>query len=340
MVYCDFTDLLIHKTQTPVYTLHMKITAIRHALGAIRATCAKADELVAKLDIEFAEASGRLSRNAGVQMKSDNHVHALQTQSQAAALDDNDRPPEIPPLPFQSRHGDYSFVLAMDGDKFLALNKSFSVVEDQVAHRGHFRDRTLDVDNTDPAQLPIIPQRAETLLPCAQHGHTSRVAQTSVRRGKSSTSSSSVPRVFTGTLNELENKVYALNIHKIETPEGAQSLPIADLSPSDCPSPVNARDFADDACSLPMGPVPGLQRVETIIGRDVQWEDRIVNGQLLRSRRPSEKLQSAHTATEKTEEFCCWLSQQSPGFSREKAIPHTSESASKHVRMHQRERTF
>lgn len=340
MVFCDFTDLLIHKSQTPVYSLHIKITAIRHALGAIRATCAKADELVAKLDIEFEEASERLSRNTSLQLKFDGQVHASTSESQAMRSNDNDGPPEIPPLPFQFHHDDESFLSTMDSDKVLALTKSFSVVEDQVARRGHFRDKTLETGSIDLAHPPIISQGAEPSLSCAQYGQPSRVSKTSIRRGRSRTSSSSVPRIFTGTLNELENKVYALNIHKIETPEGAQSPSTADISPSNCPSPVKARDFADDIGSLPVDPKPSLQRVETLVGREVQWEDRIVNGQLLRSRRPSEKLQSAHTVAENTEEFCCWLSQQSPGFSREKPMPNTPDAASKHVRMHQRERTF
>ncbi|RMZ14235.1 hypothetical protein D0862_02074 [Hortaea werneckii] len=222
------------------------------------------------------------------------------------------------------------------------LNKSFSVVEDKVMHRGHFRHMTDASDvytaGSSKAVGPGIAQPAPR-LPHAGKSLATR------RKG----SKSQVPRVFTGSFHDLEDKVYEHQLHEIKTPEYAQpSSPseadIASLTTSGTLSPEAgpvARDFAD-LTPIPSNlPSPGsqLQRREALVSRDAQWEDRIINGEVVLSRRP-DRLQRAQTIDDRSsgiEGLEKWLRQQSEAHSK---LPGPQNTTGRHASGRQRENTL
>ncbi|KAI7536563.1 hypothetical protein KC317_g18352, partial [Hortaea werneckii] len=196
------------------------------------------------------------------------------------------------------------------------LNKSFSVVEDKVMHRGHFRHMT-DASDVYTADSPraVGPNIAQ---PAPQLPHVDKSLATR-RKGRKN----QVPRVFTGSLHDLEDKVLEHQLHKIKTPEYTQlSSPseadIASVITSGTLSPEAepvARDFADLAPVSSNCTSPGsqLQRREALVSRDAQWEDRIINGEIVLSRRP-DRLQRAQTIDDRSsgiDGLEKWLRQQS-----------------------------
>ncbi|KAI7164195.1 hypothetical protein KC349_g946 [Hortaea werneckii] len=222
------------------------------------------------------------------------------------------------------------------------FNKSFSVVEDKVMHRGHFRHMTEASDvytaGSSRAAGPIIAYPAPQL----PHAGKSLVSR---RKG----SKSQIPRVFTGSFHDLEDKVYEHQLHKIRTPEYTQpSSPseadVASLTTSGTLSPEAgpvARDFADPAPTPSNLPSPGsqLQRREALVSRDAQWEDRIINGEVVLSRRP-DRLQRAQTIDDRSsgiEGLEKWLRQQSEAHSK---LPGTHNATGRHASGRQRENTL
>ncbi|RMY08992.1 hypothetical protein D0868_04486 [Hortaea werneckii] len=222
------------------------------------------------------------------------------------------------------------------------FNKSFSVVEDKVMHRGHFPHMTNASDvytaGSSRAVGPGIAQPAQR-LPHAGKSLASR------RKG----SKSQVPRVFTGSFHDLEDKVYEHQPHKIKTPEFTQpSSPseadIASVTTSATLSPEAGpvvRDFADLAPIPSNFPSPGnqLQRREALVSRDAQWEDRIINGEVVLSRRP-DRLQRAQTIDDRSsgiEGLEKWLRQQSEAHWK---LPGTHNATGRHASGRQRENTL
>ncbi|KAI6889688.1 hypothetical protein KC359_g266 [Hortaea werneckii] len=222
------------------------------------------------------------------------------------------------------------------------FNKSFSVVEDRVMHRGHFRHMT-NASNVYTADSPkaVGPDIAQS-APRLPHEGKSLANR---RKG----SKNQVPRVFTGSLHDLEDKVFDHQLHKIKTPEYTQpSSPseadIASVITSGTLSPEAepvARDFADLAPMPSNCPSPGtqLQRREALVSRDAQWEDRIINGEVVLSRRP-DRLQRAQTIDDKSsgiEGLEQWLRQQSQAHSK---LSETQDATGRHAPGRQRENTL
>ncbi|KAI7529813.1 hypothetical protein KC331_g15007 [Hortaea werneckii] len=222
------------------------------------------------------------------------------------------------------------------------LNKSFSVVEDKVMHRGHFRHMTDASDvYTAGSSRAVGPDIAQ---PAPRLPHASKSLATR-RKGRKS----QVPRVFTGSFHDLEDKAYEHQLHKIKTPEYTQpSSPseadIASVTTSGTLSPEAgpvARDFADLAPTPSNLPSPGsqLQRREAVVSRDAQWEDRIINGEVVLSRRP-DRLQRAQTIDDRSsgiEGLEKWLRQQSEAHSK---LPGTQNATGRHASGRQRENTL
>ena len=187
--------------------------------------------------------------------------------------------------------------------------KSFSAAEEQLNQGGHFRSAT-NASEVYTAQPPGPIGLGITHLP----RHESQQATTGLRR---KCSSSDIPRVFTGSLEDLEDKVYQYRLHKIKTPEhpptagvggvGAARFP-DELLPDDCP---RVRDFAAPVADHSKCPSPrALQRREALVSRDAQFEDRVVKGEVVRSRRP-EAVQRAVTITGGAEGLSeAWMKQQ------------------------------
>ena len=219
------------------------------------------------------------------------------------------------------------------------LNKSFSVVEDKVMHRGHFRQVTDASDiYTAGSSGAVEPGIAP---PTSRLPHAGKSLATR-RKG----SKSQVPRVFTGSFHHLEDKVYEHQLHKIKTPEYTQpSSPseadIASVTTSGTLSPEAgpvARDFADLA-PTPSNSGSQLQRREALVSRDAQWGDRIINGEVVLSRRP-DRLQRAQTIDDRSsgiEGLEKWLRQQSEAHSK---LPETQNAPGRHASGRQRENTI
>ncbi|KAI6811059.1 hypothetical protein KC364_g1199 [Hortaea werneckii] len=222
------------------------------------------------------------------------------------------------------------------------LNKSFSVVEDKVMHRGHFRHMT-DASEVYTADSPraVGPGIAQ---PAPRLPHAGKSLATR-RKG----SKNQVPRVFTGSFHDLEDKVFEHQLHEIKPPEYTQpSSPseadIASVTTSGTLSPEAgpvARDFADLVPMSSNCPSPGsqLQRREALVSRDAQWEDRIINGEVVLSRRP-DRLQRAQTIDDRSsgiEGLEKWLRQQSEAHSE---LSESQDATGRHARGRQRENTL
>ena len=155
--------------------------------------------------------------------------------------------------------------------------------------------------------------------------------------------------MFTGSFHDHEDKAYEHQLHKIKTPEYTQpSSPseadIASVATSGTLSPEAgpvARDFADRAPTPSNLPSPGsqLQRREALVSRDAQWEDRIINGEVVLSRRP-DRLQRARTIDDKSsgiEGLEEWLRQQSEAHSK---LSEIQDATGRHAPGRQRENTL
>jgi hypothetical protein len=341
LVYCDYMELLRHKPSSRAWDLNDKLTAVRHALGSLRAISKRADQLVAALVATFNKANklvmgdmtGQASHRSASRAVSRGTQHSTSRRpsTRASRRPSNvptpvpEEPPQLPPLPFQVQ--DMAELEDRGGLRSAPITKSFSTIEEQLGHRGHFRNATIAVDSvytTKPSNASTGPELA--------HPQPRMPLQAAAIGSRRKGSSSSIPRVFTGSFAELEDKVLSLNLHKYKTPEATEpASPTDSASPTNADSegPVKIHDFADESQAPSICPSPStlLQRREALVSKDVQWEDRVVNGELIRSRRPSEKgLQRAQTVSDRAEDFDTWLSQASPTLSSSSQAPAAAEN--------------
>ncbi|KAK5175086.1 uncharacterized protein LTR77_000223 [Saxophila tyrrhenica] len=133
-----------------------------------------------------------------------------------------------------------------------SLSKTFSFAEDELNLRRHARAATVpDTDFTTFQGLSTIGTR--------RHG-------------------THIPRVFTGSFSQLETDMRKMQIHKIRTPEEPLEVKIRDFGATPLLSP----------CDSPTAFTP-LQRREAMVISDTELQDRVINGALVTSRRPSTK---------------------------------------------------
>ncbi|CZT17272.1 uncharacterized protein RCC_03106 [Ramularia collo-cygni] len=126
-----------------------------------------------------------------------------------------------------------------------------------------------------------------------------------------------VPRVFTGSFSELEE-----SMRKLQTPaavippqiETASTEPNAKLA--SVTTPVSATTSSVNSS-------PGLRRREAIIERDVEFQDRLINGDIVRSRRPVEcdtvgaaRIPATDDSTHDNETITRWLNDPPSGRKR------------------------
>lgn len=213
------------------------------------------------------------------------------------------------------------------------FNKSFSVVEDEVTHRGHFRNLT-------DASSIYTAQPAEVVTPGTIQRMQQRTNANRVVGGRRKDSASVVPRIFTGSFSELESKVLYHRLHKIRTPEHQPSSPAfaSTASPTEsCAASSEegtvVRDFADAAATPRMCPSPVtlLQRREALSEHDPQWGSRLVKGEVIRSRRP---VQRSQTINDHTGGLEAWLRQPSA------ARPSSPGASGSAIRVRPRENTL
>lgn len=155
--------------------------------------------------------------------------------------------------------------------------KSFSAVED--ARRSHLRTTT---------------------VPDTDYSISEGFEETGIRR-----KGTNVPRIFTGSFSQLETELRQLQFDKIKTPDD-----------QDIDDPVKVRDFGAtpgiSPCTTPCSPTPPLQRREAMLTKEIEFQDRVINGEVISSRRPSTKGR-ALTIDDNTGGLQAWLKEEPSG---------------------------
>jgi len=354
-VYSQFQDLHRHKPENLLRSVNERLTAIAYCMTDICTLCNAADSVVEELEREYATLQDRahqLAAMARVQPKTKDKkvaparrpalridVKAAQGHLKASPIPDE--APRLPPLPFQHLSADEllnpSKPAPIQGGNghVAALTKSFSDVEEQVHHRKHFRSATVD-SSTD--YVTDNPRAIGLGIAGAQ---SAQPPETPERRIRAKASESAIPRVFeTSFAGVVERGRH----FRLLTPEAQPSTPIPMSPVLADEDPVKVRDFGDasETLSLCPSPVTLLFRREALVSRDVQWESRVLGGEIVRSRRPSEKLHlqgSRVIEDSHGRSFDGWLSSRAAP-PVERSAPGTPSSAVKRGGARQRENTL
>lgn len=113
---------------------------------------------------------------------------------------------------------------------------------------------------------------------------------------------SEVPRVFTGSFLELEDCVKGLRLHRVNL----------SVDGSEADGSVKTKDFALCTPSALGSPLPSpatlLERREALSTREPAWEQRIIGGQMVRSRRPHDRNRT-QTVDERGGGLEAWLAE-------------------------------
>ncbi|KAK3670331.1 hypothetical protein LTR78_009785 [Recurvomyces mirabilis] len=297
-VYGEFLQLHHVQPECPGWSVNGKLLAIQEAIDTIYEISQSADEVTQGIENKY----GRLSkaREASLATRSSPRkdrkpdltvdIAKAKTPKTLPIMSVLDGPPVLPPLPFQIPEVDepvqQSAPAVVRINKHLIFPyKSFSAVEDQVSQRGHARSATvsstgyvadqsatgLGISNLEPRQVPNTAGRLSQRKP----------------------STGNVPRVFKGSLSELQADVERLGLNKVKTPEGQHASPKPKSPPhEDFTEPEDYyRGHSAGLSSTFPSPATVLQRREAFMSKDTQWESRLVDGEVIRSRRPSDRLQ-------------------------------------------------
>ncbi|KAK4552815.1 hypothetical protein LTR86_010149 [Recurvomyces mirabilis] len=345
-VYGEFLQLHRAQPECPVWSLNGKLLAIQEAIDTIYEISQSADEVTQGIENKY----GRLSKTSKASPATRSSppkarkpdltvdIARAKTPKTLPVMSVLDGPPVLPPLPFQIPEVDepvqQSVPAVVRINKHpISPYKSFSAVEDQVSQRSHARSATvsstgyvadqsttgLGISNIEPRQVP----------------HTA----SGLSQRKPSTGN--VPRVFKGSLSELQADVERLGLNKVKTPEGQHASPKPKSPPREEfaePEDYYRGHSAGLSSTFPsLGTV--LQRREAFMSKDTQWESRLVDGEVVRSRRPSDRLQisRAPLISAQSAEIEDYSSDQSTP----KASPSNANSApTKRGPMRQRENTM
>lgn len=107
-----------------------------------------------------------------------------------------------------------------------------------------------------------------------------------------------VPRVFSGPSSQLEGSVKGVGLNRAELSVDADNANAM----------VKTKDFAvHTPCLLP-SPATLLERREALCTRDLQWEHRLIGGQVVKSRRPHDR-NRAQTVDERSGGLEAWLAE-------------------------------
>lgn len=145
-------------------------------------------------------------------------------------------------------------------------SKSFTTVEQDLAERVHHRS------STAPDTIYITNAAHDSDLPSPGASFHGRAICTR-RHGMQ------VPRIFTGSFSQLETDIRRMQLHKVQTPVDQPALEEKGHI---------ARDFAVTPSPTP-SPATLLFRRDALLSKETEIEDRVINGEVVRSRRPSTK---------------------------------------------------
>ncbi|KAK1811402.1 hypothetical protein LTR12_014211 [Friedmanniomyces endolithicus] len=353
-VYSQFGELHRQEPEKLIRSISEQLTAIAYCLTDICTLSNAADSIVEELEIEYATLLDRAHQLAAMPSVKPTtkgkkvppatrpalRIDVAAAQGHLRTSPIPDEPPRLPPLPFQQLsademlHPSKSAPIPGGDDHVAAMTKSFSAVEAQVHHRKHFRSATADstgyvTGNAGVIGLGIVSAQ-EASAP-----------ETPERRIRAKASESAIPRVFETSFAGLLERARQL---ELTTSEAQPSTPVPTSPFLADEDPVKVRDFGDasETPSLCPSPVTLLFRREALVSRDVQWESRVLGGEIVRSRRPSEKLhlQGSRISDDgHGRSFDGWLSSRAAP-PEERSAPGTPSSAVKRGLLRQRENTL
>lgn len=268
-VYGPFAAIHEQKPDWALGAWITEATVVREALEKLQFVAQEADQLVQNLDQRFRTAVQQFR-----EMKSEQAAPVTKAPVGNETL--------LPPTvyhPTASKKPVHPNAI---------WSKSFGIAEEELARRGHIRAATFSEADYTASSLS-----AGLVQPRPPHGH---VFPTVGLRRKGA----SVPRIFTGSFSQLESDLRKLHIDKVETPVS---------SSIDRDEPVKVRDFgATPAISPCTSPISmSLQRREALVSRDAEFQDRVVNGEVIKHRRPSNRALTIDDATGGLE---AWLAQE------------------------------
>ncbi|KAK5715359.1 hypothetical protein LTR17_016793 [Elasticomyces elasticus] len=250
-------------------------------------------------------------------------------------------PPRLPPLPFQRSDTEDDLLMhlplksapILDSDKSLSLVKSFGAVEELVHHRKHLRSATT-------ADTGYIVSSGNLGLGTSRSFGRPIYGDPAIgSRPKGSVSS--VPRVFTKSIIELEHDADQLELFKIETPQAQPSTPGPASSTHEGDSPIKVRDFGDSSNTTSVCPSPATlhYRREALVDEDLPYGERSMYDEMIRSRRGSEEdvAENLPMLREHSRSFESCLNWALP---TERSIPGTPSSSVRRGLLRQRDHTM
>lgn len=274
-VGAHLAPLAKHERTSEVQAVVDDAASVDTALMSLRDLAEEADSLVLSLDITLRDALQHECRESHDQLSS-------------AVLEDSERSDSLELLAATVYRPAPSEKAGKVNPTF---SKSFSVAEEELVSRTQARERMhADSDYVTDDKDGLILRKSRTAQEIDSSGLYSRNGR--------------APRVF-GSFSQLESQVRKLQLDTIATPE---------IDPHE--EPVKIRDFAEtpDAsrCASPSPTSYQLQRREALMSRDVEVQDRVINGEIVRSRRPSTRSRS-QTINEHSGGLEAWLQSERSG---------------------------
>lgn len=123
--------------------------------------------------------------------------------------------------------------------------------------------------------------------------HISPTASAIIERRSASIGGSDVPRIFTGSFHELQQGVKELELDRVDLSDQQEDT-------------VKIKDFALRTPSLLPSPATLLERREAVLDREAKWDERMLAGEVVTSRRPSDR-HRAQTIDDRTGGLEAWL---------------------------------
>ena len=291
------------KEQYDLGNIVKRATEVSQALNQLHQLAQESDALVVALEEEFKQAlrrlaTGCMSEANAAQRQAVTHLSESAELVTATVYQPSNDEATNRPHPF--------------------LSKSFSAAEEEVAHRGHARTATVC-----EAQYAMAGKSADLVQP--------RVAQPYQGAAIGTRRKGNVPRIFTGSFSQLESDLRKLQLDKIRTHEGQ-------INPKGLNS-VKFRDFGAatphiSPCTTPSSATL-LQRRDALVSRDSEFQNRVINGDVVKSRRPSTKPR-AQTIDDRTGGLEAWQKEESS----EPRLPDMPNSAVRRGYLRHRENTL
>ncbi|KAK5135989.1 hypothetical protein LTR08_004243 [Meristemomyces frigidus] len=354
VVYFDFMELHRRHPDNAIWEVNELLTTIQHALDDIQHKCIAADAVVEGVEDRFNGGIKKLKTWLQEEKKRSATVSAPQSQAATSVVNTprtaikmpptpctGDGPPQLPPLLFQLPGGDDTDLFATtaalqieataadlqltqslsvdpfvipptlevdDAAAHLHLTQSFGAIEEKVAQRSHFRAPTTGY-TANPR--PALAVGIANVDPRRQIVRGAPVGDR--RRSNKST----VPRVFTGSLSELERRIFDLDLHRVKTPEDQPGSPVVSSPPSKATVGKDCGAQAPRTPAVYPNPDTPMQRQEALDNEDADWNNGVAHGEVIRRRRAAPREgktppRSEPTIDQRPEQLEAWLRQKAP----------------------------